>query len=74
MNAIAYALSIFNLIKAAVGAGMAVKDAYDLIVKYEANVRKMDEEGRGPTDAEWAEINTESEELRANRPNLTDGE
>lgn len=70
MSAIAYALQIFNLIEAAVKAGMALDKAYDLIKKYRKNLEKMEVEMRGPSDIEWAEINIETEELRANRPEL----
>lgn len=70
MTVIAYALQIFNLIEAAVKAGMSIDKAYDLIKKYKKNLKKMEEESRGPSEIEWDEINQETEELRSQSPDV----
>lgn len=72
MSIVLFAIQAFNMIKAAVGAGMALKDAYDLLQKYQDKLQLMNDENRGPTDAEWDDLNAESEALRAARPTVDD--
>lgn len=74
MTIIAYAIQAFNLIKAAIEAGRALKDVYDIIERTNANLQKMEDENRGPTTEEWGVLNAETEELRALRPEITEGE
>lgn len=72
MGAIAYAIQAFNLVRAAIEAGKALKDVYDIIERTNTALADMEATGRGPTDAEWDALNKETEELRANRPDLTE--
>lgn len=72
MSAILYAIKAFELVKAAVGAGMALKDVYDIIERTNANLLLMENENRGPNNAEWDTLNKESEALRAARPDVTE--
>lgn len=72
MSAILYAIQAFNMVKAAVGAGMALKDVYDIIERTNASLQVFENEKRDPTDEEWDALNAESEKIRALRPDLTD--
>lgn len=70
MQAVLFAIQAFNMVKAAVGAGLALKEAYELLEKYQTQLQVMTDENRGPTDDEWDALNTESEALRAQRPDV----
>lgn len=72
MSAILFALNAFNMVKAAVGAGMAVKEVYDMIDRTNAQLQTFEDEKRAPTDAEWEALNAESERVRALRPAVED--
>lgn len=67
---VVYAIQAFGLVKEAIAAGMALKDAYDLLAKYQANIQKMKDFGRGVLPEEWDAINKETEDLRAARPDV----
>lgn len=71
MSAILFAIQAFNLVKSAIGAGMALKDVYEIIEKTNASLQLMEDENRGPTDVEWNDLNKQTEELRAERPDVT---
>lgn len=71
MTIIAYAIQAFNLIKAAIEAGKALKDIYDIVERTNANLQKMQDENRGPTAEEWDALNAETENLRTQRPDIT---
>lgn len=70
MSIIAYAIQTFNLVKAAMEAGLALKDVYDIIERTNAALAAMEAEGRGPNADEWDALNKETEELRAHRPDV----
>lgn len=70
MPAIAYAIQAFNLVKAAIEAGKALKDVYDIINRTNDALAKMESENRGPSDSEWDVLNEETERLRALRPDV----
>jgi hypothetical protein len=70
MSAILFALNAFNMVKAAVGAGMAVKEVYDMIDRTNTQLQTFEDEQRAPTDAEWEALNAESERVRALRPSV----
>lgn len=69
---VAYAIQAFNLVKAAMEAGKALKDVYDIIERTNATLAVMETENRGPSDAEWDALNKETNELRAARPDITE--
>lgn len=70
MEIIAYAIQAFNLVRAAMEAGMALKNVYDIIERTNAALADMDAQNRGPSDAEWDTLNKETEDLRAQRPEI----
>lgn len=70
MSAILFAIQAANLIKAAIAAGMAAKDVYDMIDKSNAQLKTFEDENRAPTDAEWDALNAESERLRELRQDV----
>lgn len=72
MSAILYAIKAFELVKAAVGAGMALKDVYDIIERTNTSLQLMEDQGRGPNEEEWDALNKETEDLRASRPDVTE--
>lgn len=72
MSAILFAIQAFDMIKSAVGAGMALKDVYDIIDQTNTSLQTMEDEKRGPTPEEWATLNEKSEELRAQRPAISE--
>ncbi len=68
MNAISYAISVFNALLQLVPPAL---DAYSLIEKTRTDLQTMQDENRDPTDAEWEALNTTIEKLRSLRPTVT---
>lgn len=69
-SAISFAIQGFKLVMAAIDAGMAIKDVYDLLAKYDGMSQKMADEKRGPSDEDKAIMDKDSETIRAMRPSL----
>lgn len=61
-NSLAFALAALQQISALIEAGAEVKQLVD---NTSAALKTMQDEGRDPTDAEWASLNTQVDSLRA---------
>ncbi len=67
-TALAFAMQMLGQLPALISAGI---DVYDLVVKTNDSLKKMQDENRDPTDAEWDALNDAIAELRDARPDLT---
>ena len=70
MSALTFAMQMLGQLPSLIEAGI---DVYDLVVKTNTSLKAMQDENRDPSDAEWEALNDAIEELRAGRPDLTQG-
>lgn len=64
---LAYTLEILEALPVLINQGI---DIYDLLVTSNAQIKKMQQENRNPTDAEWEALNDLIKTLRAQRPDI----
>ncbi len=69
MSAIAFAIEALNVLPGLISSGI---DVIDLINKTSADLKKMQDENRDPTDSEWEALNKIVEDLRTQRPDVTE--
>ena len=67
MSALTYALEALNAIPALVSAGI---DVVTFVKQTSEDIKKMQDEDRNPTDAEWEALNGIIEDLRSQRPDV----
>ncbi len=68
MTALAYALQLLNSLPGLIEAGV---DVYDMVTQANADLKKMQAEGRDPNADEWATLNAAIEDLRNQRPDVS---
>lgn len=68
MTALAFAIEALNVLPGLISAGM---DVVSFITKASDDLKKMQSEGRDPTDEEWDALNNVVQDLRAKRPDVS---